>query len=101
MTVLPNKLENLLVEKNVEMITWAVLENSCLEEVNNCLIAKHLFTVLLTPGLKVASETGHTWGGCLFFLEAACPACFWKSHQVHMTKTPGVAMARAGIRAET
>lgn len=67
MTILANKLENLLVEKNVEMITWAVLENSCLEEVNNCLIAKHLFTVLLPPGLKVASETGHTWGLLVFF----------------------------------
>lgn len=52
MTVLPDKLENLMVEKNVELINGAVLENSCLREVNNCLIAKHLFTALLSPRLK-------------------------------------------------
>jgi len=42
---------NLLVEKNVETM-WAALKNSCLKEVDSCLISKPLLAVPLTPRLR-------------------------------------------------
>lgn len=41
---------NPLMERNVEMVMWAVLGNSCPGEVRGCLTAKHLLAAALTRG---------------------------------------------------
>lgn len=38
------------MERNVEMVMWAVLGNSCSGEVRGCLTAKHLLAAVLTRG---------------------------------------------------
>lgn len=53
---MPGKLEDLLVEKNVGKITWAMLENSSWKEVNNFLIAQHLLTPA-KPKIKAPSRS--------------------------------------------
>lgn len=82
---MPDNLEGLSVEKNVETIVWEVLENSCLGEVNNCLIAKYLSAVLLVPPIRWHFRNRTHLG----FVGGGSSSLFLKYDQVRMAKTPG------------